>query len=434
MGFCVSGSLLSSCVDDTSNLGLELQNPDDRVYVFNDSSMHVNTYTYQRADSIYLSPGYMLLGYNNDAKLGQFENNFMTEVTLSSSSVDFGEEPIEDSLILYLDYSYAYGDTNQTQNITVYELEKEMSLNNISNSINGRPMEDDVIEDYYDKNNVLTTFSFTPNPSDSLPLRIIMPDELRDRILDTTYYDSLNRFNENVFRGFYFVAEQIDGGGVTYFNTGSLTRMELYYHNENDTSTYEYSINEYSYRCNIFKRTPNPDIKVVEVGALPIESDEQELFYIKNSNGYEGRIDISGLQEWADTLGYYSINKALLTIYTEQPTNPIDSLYYPHSSIQVLKLDTSDYKKRSYLVEYITTNEYLNIPFTLLPDSTYGYQININSTLFNAINNGEDKLSLILTTNRTTNIASANRTILKGATDTESPLKLKLTYTKFNAE
>ena len=413
VGFCISGSLLSSCVDDTSKLGLELQNPDDRVYVFNDSNVLVNTFTYQRADSIYLSPSYMLLGYDNDAKLGKFE----------------------DSLILYLDYNYAYGDTTQPQNITVYELYKHMSLNDTANRIHGRPMENDVISEYYDSLQVVTRFSFIPNPSDSVPLRIKMPDDLRDRILDTAFYTTQDTFNRFVFRGFYFVAEPIVGSGaVTYFNVDELTRMELYYHNESDTAIYEYSINTYSYRCNIFKRKNNSDIKIVNFKTEPVVGDEQELFYIKNSNGYEGRIDISGLQSWADTLGYYSINKALLTIRTEEPVDPIDSLYYPHSSLQVLKINPDDDYARSYLVEYLTTNEYLDVPFSILPDSTYGYQININSTLFEALNDGKDKLSLVLTTSHGTNIASVNRTVLKGAANLESPLKLKITYTKFNAE
>lgn len=432
VGFCVSGCFLSSCIDDEGNVGLELQNPEDRVAVFNDSTSQINTYTYQQADSIYLSPGYLLLGYNNDKILGAFQNNFMTEVSLSSFNVDFGEEPVADAMVLYLDYNYSYGDTTQMQTISIYELKTERSLNDSSKTINARPMDSTVVSEYYNATEPLTTFSFYPNPADTLPIKIILPDSFKDRFLDTSYYSTQDIFSDSVFRGFYFVAKPIaEGGAISYFNTGDSTRMELQYHDDTVAKTYTYSIDSYSYRCNIFYRTTHPEIKSIATRTAADTSFEQELFYIKNNNTFEANINISGLNTWMDS-GYFTINKALITIYEDEPSDLSDSINYHHSSLQVLKVD-STYKK-TYLEEYITNTGYSPIYPQMLDDGSYFYQININKTLYNAIIAGEDNLNLVIAADEATNRATANRTILRGAKHLETPLKLKLTYTKFNAE
>ncbi len=427
-----SSCLLLSCVDDTSDVGLELQNPNDKVYVFNDSIDMINTYTYQRSDSIYLSPSFMLLGYNNDNRLGVFENNFMTEVALTKFDVNFGSNPVADSLVLFLDYAYSYGDTSQTQNITIYELNMDLSINDTANSIHGRPMDESVVSEYYIPTE-LASFSFTPNPADTLPIRIKLPNTLRDKLLDTKFYATQDTFSNNIFRGFYFKANVIaDGGAISYFNYGSLTRMELHYHNDNkDSIKYIYDINASTYKCNIFYRTPNPDIKSLPIKTEPDLSYEQELFYIKNNNAFEGRIDISDLQAWADTLGYFSINKAFLTIYAELPETLSDSLYYPPSTLEAYKID-NDFKK-AYLEEYYSSNGYLKINYDSLLNG-HGYRVNIKSTLYKTIQSGENTLSLILTTDGVINKSTANRYILKGAHNTEQPIKLEITYTKFNVE
>lgn len=421
--------MLTSCVDDESEVGLNLQNPGDKAAVFNDSSTTLYTYTYQQYDSIYLNPVNLLLGYNVDDKLGSFQNNFMTEIGLSEFNVSFGENPVADNMILYLNYNSAYGDTIQTQTISVYELNKDLSLNDYTNSIHGRPMADSVILEYYDSSKPITSFTFEPNPADTLSIKIVLPEDFKNRFLDTTYYSSLDSFQMNVFRGFYFIAEPItDGGAISYFNISDSTRMELNYHNDEDTSTYTYLINNSSYRCNTFNRKSSTQINVLPTESEPDTDLVQEHFYVKFNNAFEGRIDITGLQTWADS-GFYTINKAVLDIYTVEPE--IDSIYYPLPKLQVLKVN--DNHERMFLNEYLAQSEYAKITHGELPDG-FGYHININYTLYDAIQNGDDKLSLILTTDRESNKSLANRMILKGAVNTEQPLKLRITYTKLNVD
>ncbi len=430
VGFCVSGYLLFSCTDDVSQLGLDLQNPIEKLQVHNDSSSVIHTYSVQQPDSITLWPYYLLLGYCNDPALGQFQNNFMTEVSLTSFSTDFGDNPVADSLVLYLDYVAAYGDTTQTQNITVYELNKNLSLNDTAESINRQPMEESVIAKYYDASKPLMTFSFRPNPADTMPLRIKLPNSLRDRLLDTSYYHSQDTFNLKVFRGFYFVANINDGGAISYFVDDDSTRMELYYHDDTVKHAYVYDIYNETYKCNIFKRSYNPDIKVVPYKTTPDISYEQDLFYLKNNNALEGRIDISGLHTWADS-GLFTINKAELILTVKPPETPSDSIYKHHASIMVFGIDSVF--KRYYLGDYYDSynQAYNSVPYDTVVD---GYIVSLNYTIANAIKNGEDKVSLTIETDNSSipaNISLATRTLFLGAKAAEKPVKLKISYTKF---
>jgi len=429
-GFCFYGCLLFSCKDDSGEVGLGLENPDDKVFVFNDSSMVVNTYTYQQSDSIYFNPSNLLLGYSIDEKIGKFQNNFMTEVNLSSFNVDFGKNPVFDSLVLYLDYSFAYGDTTQTQNITVYELNKNMALNDTANSINGREMADAVISEYYDENLVVTTFSFTPRPGDSLPLTVKLPDEFGQKFLNEEFYHTQDTFASNLFRGFYFIAEPLtQGGAISYFMSSGLTRLQMYYHNEEDTLSYMYNINNYTYRCNIFKREYNSDIKYLDMNAEPDTSKIQDLFYIKYNNAFEGRIEIKDLQNWKDS-GNITINKALIDVYALEPQTVEDSIYYPMAALTVYKLNENN--EKLLLQEYFGNNKYSKINYSDLPQGK-GYRINIKKTLFDAIHNGEETLTLLLTTDNVSNKSFANRFILKGAKNDIFP-KLRITYVKIKIE
>jgi len=440
VGFCFIGCLLFSCVDDTGKMGLELQNPDDRVLVFSDSSMKINTYTVQRSDTIITSPGIFLLGQLNDPKIGSFYNNFMSEVDMPNP--DFGDNPIVDSLMFYMAYGTTYGDTNSTQLINIYQLKLDTALRNIG----GQPNTEEIHNTFIDKTTRLGVFSYIANPNDSI-IRVRLPKKLGEKLLDSLYYTSQDSFHRYLFRGLAFEAQKASGiGAVTSFSIGSTTRMELFYHNINDSDSVVYSSQTYNiatatYHCNTYKRIYNTDIKFADFETIPDESIEQEHFYIKNNDAFESIIKISGLQTWKDS-GYFAINKALLSLYPEEALTVEDSLFPPISNLEVWKIDTSDFS-RTYLTEYYAGG-YKSISRSLLSEyyknkSVWGYEIDIKNTLYSAIQNGEENLWLMVTTsngatNPKLNHFNASRTVFKGAKNTENPLKLKIAYTKFNAE
>jgi hypothetical protein len=416
-------------------LGVELQNPDDLVFLFNDSSLVLNTYTSQKEDLISLDiqnlANSMLLGYQIDEPFGTFQHNFMTEVKLYDNSPKFGINAVADSLIMYLNFSYAFGDTNQIQTITVYELNSDDTLR----TINGKEMDESVISQYYNPKPI-TTFSFRPSTSGakSKNVQIKFPKEYIAKFMDTSQYASDEIFRTNVLNGFYFVANPVaNRGAITYFSFNDSTHMALYYKNALGKSiTYQYRLTSESYRCNIFKRIYNPEIQYLEYNEEGNPSIEQEYIYLKNSNSLEGRIEITGLDTWQDS-GYFTLNKAILDVYAEYPQTEFDSMYFAPPALYIFKVGEDS--ARNFLSEYYNskTGSFDPVKYDSLPNG-YGYRFVINETLFNAIKAEEDKLSLMITASPSANLASASRLKLLGAKHTENPIKLKITYTKFNVE
>jgi hypothetical protein len=161
-------------------------------------------------------------------------------------------------------------------------------------------------------------------------------------------------------------------------------------------------------------------------------SIEQEYIYLKNSNSLEGRIEITGLDTWQDS-GYFTLNKAILDVYAEYPQTEFDSMYFAPPALYIFKVGEDS--ARNFLSEYYNskTGSFDPVKYDSLPNG-YGYRFVINETLFNAIKAEEDKLSLMITASPSANLASASRLKLLGAKHTENPIKLKITYTKFNVE
>lgn len=432
VGFCFSSCLFFSCKDDNGELGSEFQNPDENVLVYNDSSMNINAYTAERHDFIKLGPSYFLLGYLNDPELGSFENGFMTE--LNQNNFEITGTAKVDSLVfhlsymldsLYVDnYPFIYGDPTHPQLINIYELNKDNSLI----GIDSMPNTDATINTYVNKERVGLA-KFYPNVKDTV-LRIKLPNTLGERLLENYNYSdsSSEAFNRDVFRGLYFKPQPISGtGAISAFTIADSTRLQLYY-TENDTarSTSYYIIGS-TLRCNTFKRTYKKDLKILPFETKPSEEDEGDNFYLKNNNGLESIVEISGLQTWADS-GYFTINKALITFETEHKTVE-DSIFKPINEIIIeypKDLDLESRTDPTYLGEYgLTPIKYIE---------NVGYTINIKNTIYSAIKAGKDKVSLILTTGSGQNKSAATRTVFKGANNKENPLKLHITYTKFNVE
>lgn len=437
VGFCFSSCIFFSCKDDTSQLGLGLQNPDEKVFVFNDSTMQINSFTVKRMDTFAIQPNsdhtldYFLLGYLNDPELGEFTNSFLTEIDIISKPT-YKTSPVVDSVVLELGYNLSgvngvyqgvYGSSDDEQVIDIYDIKKDSSIFDL----NGKQMSLENVNMYVDRSSKIHQFRFKPNVSDTI-LKVFLPNEFGERLLDTNFYGSVDTFQRNILRGLYFEAQAIAGhGAIATFDFRRAMAIRLYYRaNDNaDTLAASYRINTETWRMNFFQRDIAPRIKSVDNQTAPIADDEQDYFYMKNNNAFESILQISGLQNWADS-GYYTFNKASLAL------NPVynaeqDGELGPIMNMVAYKIENMEY---GYFT-YSTLNEYYNTSGIAFDTSCNCYNLKLNNTLFNTIESGKDTLSILLTTAGTQNYASPKRTVFYGANNAENPIKLHITYTKF---
>jgi hypothetical protein len=125
--FIVSSLFFLTSCEDPSFVGLEIQPEEDRFRVRTSQENSISSSLWTR-DSL-PATGYArsVLGVLNDPLFGQAEASFMTQLVYSGL-VNFGNNPVADSLVLHLRYNGVYGDPQTPQNINVFELSEAIDF------------------------------------------------------------------------------------------------------------------------------------------------------------------------------------------------------------------------------------------------------------------------------------------------------------------
>ncbi|MCU0370631.1 MAG: DUF4270 domain-containing protein [Bacteroidales bacterium] len=282
--------LLLTCKDDNNNLGLDLQPPDDKLFVYSTDTNTIVAFSQivdsVKTDETSLSP----LGSMMDPVFGVSTASFYTQFRLSQTAFNFGTTPYPDSLVLTLDYAGFYGDSTSAMTIRVYELAEQIEIDSA----------------YYSnmtleaKTTLLAEKTFVPNFTDSVVVKEdTLAPHLRINLTDITYSlavklletpaDSLdnNASFLNYFYGLYVTAEPAySGGAILYFNLMStLSGMTLYYHNVSGDSlefpylinsncarfgsfTHDYSLGDASFRAQVVEKDTALGTNICYVQAL----------------------------------------------------------------------------------------------------------------------------------------------------------------------
>lgn len=247
---------LSSCKKEDSAYGLE---GIDQNALLN--SIQVDTFELQTStqldDSIITdNPAYAVLGSYNDPKFGFFNAGFCTQLRLSGENPNFGDisSITIDSLVLGLEYAGYYGDLS-SQVLEVFQLNDTLGLETTYYSFTSKS---------YAPYNLVESGeeSFVPNPDGitvigedtvDTQLRIPLKKSFATALLQEASSGSgsflTNEAFSNYFKGLYVRVNnpnQLSGkGGVFYFNLNDpLSKMTLYYTQNNVKKTFDFLINE----------------------------------------------------------------------------------------------------------------------------------------------------------------------------------------------
>jgi len=244
-----------SCKKDLSLIGIDLVDPDELIKMGYTDTVRIQAYSVAE-DSVRTNDlSIAMVGSMNDPVFGRTTANWFTQIRLSKEPTNFGAFPQFDSAFLLLPYSGSYGDTLSNMTLKVYELTESIidSVHTHSNHTIA-----------YNTENLLGEITFTPRPGDSSffngkkqapTLRIPLNSKFAPKTLfaDTSHLSSNTKFLEH-FKGLALVAEpqQNTGNGAILklkVAAGS-SKIEIYYHNETDTSTYSFGINSDCRRFN----------------------------------------------------------------------------------------------------------------------------------------------------------------------------------------
>ena len=212
LGFFFS-LVLFSCTDPDL-IGLEIQPESDQIVISTNSheGIFFTELSSVKEDSVRTDENSLnLLGSLNDPVFGESKASFSTQLLLSESAIDFGDNPVLVSAELSLTYAGFYGDSTQQMEIEVAKLDQSIYVDSAyySNHI-------------LEATEIIATHSFYPYGSDpdtlgKYTLKVNL-DNLGQEILNASSEDLTdnNSFIEYL-KGIQIRTTSI-GGSIIYFN------------------------------------------------------------------------------------------------------------------------------------------------------------------------------------------------------------------------
>jgi hypothetical protein len=253
-------SVFFQACEPDEGIGIEVQPQGDKIVVGFGNNSGITCYTVPedsvRSDETLIN----LMGSYFDPVFGTSTASFCVQFRLPDNDVDFGTNPVADSLVLSLVYNGYYGDISTAQTVKVYEVNEDFNRDSA----------------YYSNDHVqylptpIASHFFVPAPNDSLEiggvnyapqLRFRLDNAFAQKFINASGTPDLAN-NTNFlafFKGLYVTAEpSLVNGAILYFSLlNSLSCMTLYYHNADVDKPvhgmkYTFVINDNSARVNMF--------------------------------------------------------------------------------------------------------------------------------------------------------------------------------------
>lgn len=424
---------LSSCKKDPYEVGFNLLPGTDTLGVNTIDTVSITAYSLIqdsiRADKRTLN----VVGSMMDPVFGLTSASFYSQFRLSAEAVDFGVNPVLDSIVLQLRYAQTYGDTNTTQTLKVYEVSQDLEYDS-SYYTNQH------ISTY---DNLLAEYSFKPRPSDSVPIaKDMLPPHIRINLSKLTNYfgnkilstpaEALGNNTSflKYMKGLAVKSNPVtSGGGLIFINPSDKnSKLVLYFHNTTDTSHIDLIINNISARASLFDHNGYLDA-IPELRNQIVNKDTtlgKEKLYVQGLGGIQVKIRFPYLSD-LKKLGKISLNSALLVMKNID----FDTTYAPVPSLFLMQKDSLGRFANVY--DYIEGSQYYGGVYDKAK-KTYSIRLTrqIEKILLGKIKNLD--LYLIAAHPAGTNLIP-NRVILRGTnpldqTQKGEKLQLKITYTK----
>jgi len=327
------------CQKPDSSIGLGLQPESEMFGVYTSDTLTVEMVTV-REDSLSTARlSAAVLGRVFTPRIGWTTAGFATQLRLSAPGIDFGSNPQVDSLFLSLRFTGdTYGQLSD-QSMLVQQLADSLSYDSAYYSNFSPEVTHDILND-------LSQGPISINPSQDLivgedtvvkQIRINMNPALGQTILDqdTAVFQD-NESWLNFFPGIV-VSTMEDGVGAAGVDISSgLSLMRLHYHNDNDTSFYDFIISPLSARVNMFTQN-----YVGELSSLNSPSSDSAFvtgdrsLYVMSGSGLKTQLRIPFLNSITDSLGpERAVQKAELILPLDESL--FDSRYPPHEQLFIL--------------------------------------------------------------------------------------------------
>ncbi|MBQ5857086.1 MAG: DUF4270 domain-containing protein [Bacteroidales bacterium] len=338
------------------NIGSSLQ-PNSNFIKVAFSGDHDIVAETERIDSLNTKAASLsLVGDLNDPIFGKSNLSFYTQLGLTSNSAKWGKGATTDSIVLQMIYSGYYGDTLSSITLKVHEVAEKMSGDSMT---------------YYSNTSFacgeeLASYTFSPRPKtrsniddDSLTaavVRIPIDNALGEKLINNEDQLTSNATFMNFFNGLYVSCEPTNETGVIcYFNLlNSKSYLRIYYHNDYDTTFYDFNVSDKYIRFNHFEH----DYSNAQAPITFNDTTNNEYLYVQSTAGVRSRLIFPNLAQWAvDMNTNVLINEAKLIMTGA------------NGMINGVNNDTSMFTQPAQLV-VVKANE--DGSYSILPDQLVG--------------------------------------------------------------
>ena len=319
------------CQRPEQEIGLELQPEEDLLSVYQTDTITLDVTTV-REDSLRTDKlSSATLGNYIDPIFGVVKSSFYNQIRIASPDIDFGIGAVADSLYFTLMYSGAPYISAVDQEFEVYEVMEDMYVDSAyySNQDLAYGTENLVHPDQG-----ITKVSFVDLVTigeDTLRngIKIRMSSEFADRLINAgvDVYNSNDDFLE-YFKGVY-VRSVSGNGAVLRFNTlDSQSRMRLFYHNDTDTTFFDFNLNSRCATYNRFEHGYQGDLSPINYGEA---IDGSQKAYIQAGSGLKTRITLPHIEN-LNLIEGRTINRAELIV----PIADYDNRYRKQLNLFIL--------------------------------------------------------------------------------------------------
>ena len=324
-------SLFYYSCDESSQLGLEVQPSSDKIEIFN-ASLNQNSsnpsflLTTESVDSLRSDePSSLLLGKISepyDPIFGDNTGTFITQITLSESNIDLGNNPIVDSVVMSYSYSGYYGDLSSPIQIALNYVDLNIYKDSVYYSNHQFFNPSNISED------LMLDFTISPDTSVSPTLKMKLENSIGQQILDIGNSGLIDNetFQENF--GYFFLSEySLIGNTIFYLNpSGSNSEFKIYYHNDDSDSLHlDFVLDGESARINLFNEKP--------ISNLLIDGSKS---YVQSMAGFQTKIKLQNIDIIDSLLANKAINKVTLSFNVSD-----DYEYISHENLSLVRVDSS---------------------------------------------------------------------------------------------
>ncbi|HRG59631.1 MAG TPA: DUF4270 domain-containing protein [Bacteroidia bacterium] len=415
-------SLFISACKESDTLGGNLLPNGDQSQFKTSSKFNLISFSVKedsvKSDDLSLS----LFGSYVDPVFGKSSASFLTQFVSSSNQLNFGLNPLIDSVVLSMNYAGYYGKIDKlygSQKVRIYRVSKNIIKDSSYYSAQN-PLK------YATEADFISEHIFLPDPTGKYqtgsPMqKFNLPLSFGQNILDNQLTINTGGFI-NFFKGLYFKPvnnNQTSGSGsiLTFnlVNSAAPSKITLYFHNSSVTQQQQFDllINSDCSRINFFQHERN-GIPAIQNQLNDTTQGKTQIF-IQNMAGLSGKLWFSNIESWKDSMPMV-ISKAELVIPVETSLTDIYGI-----------------QTRLLLVEKGSDGQYISIPDFDLGDNYFNgninasnntYKFNLATYLQEIISGKRVQKGLYLVP--TASAIGANRVVLKGS----NYIKLNVTYTK----